>query len=188
MTKYILHGGATRNKTEDNSRFFGEIISSLSNNATILCVYFAKPKELWSEIFRQEKINFSSVAKGKVINFLLASEETDIFVEQIKKSDAIFLRGGDTDKLKEALSGVGDLGDLWKDKVVAGSSAGVYVLSKYYYTNTKDGISEGLGILPIKSFCHYTDEKQVKLEELKSYRENLKVYAIPEEKYFVIEQ
>ena len=71
---------------------------------------------------------------------------------------------------------------------MAASSAGVYVLSQYYYSNSRDDIYTGFGILPIKTFCHYTEEKSNKLEKLKKYGEDVPVYAIPEETYVIIEQ
>ena len=90
--------------------------------------------------------------------------------------------------LKETLSKVENLSELWQGKIVAASSAGVHILSKYYYSNNQDDIYKGFGILPIKTFCHYAEEKSDKLEKIKMYGENLKVYAIPEEKFFIIEQ
>lgn len=119
---------------------------------------------------------------------MLASEKTYTLIDQIKSADVIYLRGGETEMLKEMLSKIKNLSELWQGKIVAASSAGVYVLSKYYYTNSKDDIYEGFGILPIKTFCHYAEEKSDKLEKLKKYGEDLKVYAIPEEKFFIIEQ
>lgn len=188
MTKYILHGGNTRDKTEDNKEFFVELTNGLLDNATILCIYFSRPKELWPELFEQDKINFSSASPQKVFKFMLADDSTPTFVEQLKKAAVVHLRGGETDKLKETLSKVKNLNKLLKNKVVSGSSAGAYVLSRYYYTNSKDEIREGLGILPIKTFCHYTEEKSDKLKLLKEHGEDLKTYAIPEEKFFVFEQ
>jgi peptidase E len=188
MTKYILHGGNTSNKTEDNKKFFFEMTSSLSDNATILCIYFSRPKELWAKLFEQDKINFSSASQQKVFKFVLADDKTYTLVDQLKEADVVYLRGGDTDKLKETLSKVNNLDKLLKNKVVSGSSAGAYVLSRYYYTNNKDEIKKGLGILPIKTFCHYAEEKSDKLKLLKEYGEDLETYAIPEEKFFIIEQ
>lgn len=188
MTKFILHGGATSNKTEDNKKFFGESTSSLSDGATILCVYFSSLKERWLSLLEQDTKNFSSTSQQKVFKFVLANDKTYTLVDQIKSADLVYLRGGNTEMLLEALSKVKNLNALLKDKVVSASSAGVYVLSEYYYTNSKDDIHKGLGVLPIKTFCHYVEEKSDKLDDLKKYGNDLKVYAIPEEKFFVIER
>lgn len=192
MTKYILHGGETRRKSEDNKKFFFEMTDGLFNPVNILCVYFAKEKKLWPQLLKEDKVNFSSVAPKKVLNFVLADEKTDVLVEQIKKADVIYLRGGKTGLLKKTLSKVKNLPELWKDKIVSGSSAGAYVLARYYQGNDYgahyDVVGEGLGILPIKVYTHYSAEHRDQLEKLKKSGEELKVYAIAEKKFFVIEQ
>lgn len=188
MTRYILHGGETGRQSVDNQKFFNESTNSLSSDAIILCVYFARDKELWLEMFEQDKINFSSSSQQKIFNFTLADDKIPVLKEQIKKADVIYLRGGDTEMLKKALSKIQNFNELWQNKIIAATSAGAYILSKYYYSNSRDNIYEGFGILPIKTFCHYTEEKSAKLEKLKKHGEDLKTYAIPEEKFFIIEQ
>ncbi len=124
----------------------------------------------------------------KNLRFILADDITNTFIEQIKNANTIYLRGGDTDVLKNILGKVKNLNQLFQNKIISGSSAGAYVLSTYYYTNSKNKIEHGLGVLPIKTFCHYTEEKSDTLNMLKTYNEDLEIYAIPEEKFFVIEQ
>lgn len=189
MTKYILHGGATGNKTDDNKNFFFKATDGLSDPVNVLCIYYAKEeKEKWADLFVEDKINFSSASPQKVLNFVMADDKTSAFTEQLKSADVIYLRGGNTHVLQDYLEKVDDLENLWRDKVVAGSSAGALVLSKYYYENDDDTFNKGLGILPIKTFCHYTEEKSDKLEKLKKYGEELKIYAISEGKFFIIEE
>ncbi|KKQ79035.1 MAG: hypothetical protein UT02_C0049G0005 [Parcubacteria group bacterium GW2011_GWC2_38_7] len=188
MSKFILHGGATRIDSASNSNFFQEIAKDLPLNAIILGVYFACLEDTWDERFNFFKERLIKESGRKDLQFILAKKDLSEFVDQTKKTDVIYLHGGETPLLKEALSKVDNFAELLRDKVVAGSSAGVYVLSKYYYSNDYNDIFEGLNILPIKSFCHYNDSKKDKLELLKKYKEDLPVYAIPEEKFFVIEK
>lgn len=190
MTKYILHGGGVSNKTEDNQKFFFEVTKGLSGPVNILCVYYAKEeKEEWPELLVEDKINFSSAAPQKNLNFMMASDEASAFIEQIKAADIIYLRGGNSHVLQSYLEKVEELESLWHGKVIAGSSAGGLVLSKYYYENDDNTFNKGLGILPIKAFCHYTEKKSEKLKQLKEFGENIEtIYAIPEEKFFIIER
>lgn len=188
MTKYILHGGAWQ-PTADYKKFFSEMISGLSEGANILCVYFAREKDMWNENFAEDKMKFSSVSQQKVFNYVMANDKTSAFIEQVKQADLIYIRGGDTHVLQEYLEKISSLESLLYDKVVAGSSAGALVLSKYYYENDDDTYNQGLGILTIKTFCHYTEENSDKLTKLKEFGENVEaVYAIPEEKFFIIER
>jgi len=193
MTKYILHAGNTGRKTDDNKNFFYEITRGLSDPVKVLCVYYAKEdKSKWQELFENDQENFSSASPQKVLIFEMANDKTIAFVEQIKSADVIYMRGGNsTHILQEYLEKVDDLEKLWSGKVVAGSSAGAIVLSEYYYENDDEvrPYNKGLGILPIKTFCHYTEEQSDKLTKLKEYGENMEtIYTIPEEKFFIIER
>lgn len=191
MTKYILHGGETGRKSDDNKKFFAEITRHLSDSDKILCVNFARPKDDWEELFEADQVSFAGKNGEKSQSLVLASDKTSAFVEQLKKAKAIYLRGGNTHILKEYLDKVDDLESLFEDKIVAGSSAGALVLSRYFYENDDEDnpFNEGLGILPFKTFCHYSDEKSDKLEELKKYGEDTEsVLTIKEEKFFIIEK
>ncbi|MDP3093491.1 MAG: hypothetical protein Q8N16_01890 [bacterium] len=45
MTKYILHGGYTKEINRDNDSFFTEITADAKNGAQILLCYFARKSE-----------------------------------------------------------------------------------------------------------------------------------------------
>lgn len=192
MTKYILHGGCVGRKTDNNKKFFSEIVKNLPNPIQILCVYFSKKdKSKWPELLENDKENFYSISTQKTLIFEMADENTDVFIEQIKKTDVIYIRGWDsTHILQKYLEKIESLDNLWNGKVIAGSSAGATVLSEYYYENDDEEkpYNKGLWILPIKIFCHYTEEQNNKLEKLEKYGKNIKdIYAIKEEEYIVIE-
>lgn len=186
MTKYILHGGNTNTKSEDNNKFFLEIIKDLSSPVNLLIVYFSREEEEWPKLIKQDKEVINSIAEAKQINFVLASKDKEAFIKQLEGADAIYMRGGETPMLKESLSQMGDLKKLFVNKVVAGSSAGANVLSRYYFS-PRDGLMEGFGVLPIKVFVHYDDTCQGELEKLKSHGETLTTYPVEEMKFVVLE-
>lgn len=187
MIRYVLHGGATRRQTKDNARFFFEVTQGLPESATILCVYFARNRVDWAQLFEQDKINFSSAVPDKNLRFELAQEETNVFVEQIKKTNVIFIPGGSTPILQSHLKHINDLKNLLQNKVVAGSSAGALVFAEYYYENDDDTYNQGLGLLPYKIICHYSEAISGKREQLRKYGKNLEILNIPEEKFLIIE-
>lgn len=100
------------------------------------------------------------------------------------------MRGGKTIKLLETLRKVDDFGSLIQGKIVGGSSAGACVLSKYSFSGegTNKVIKEGLGILPIKTFVHWSEEKTEDLQKLEDYGEKLDIYKIPEEKFAILKK
>ena len=73
-------------------------------------------------------------------------------------------------------------------KVIAGSSAGAYVLSRFFYTSSHE-IQEGPGILPIAIRCHYQGEPRI-VAELKPYTDKygLEMVLLKDCEYKVIEQ
>ncbi len=188
-TKYILHGG--RKPGSDYTKdFFEEIIHDLPEKKLMfLYVPFAKEKEQWEKAFAEKKEEFSQAYPNKQITFLLADENPEKFLDQTHTADIIFLAGGNTQNILKLLKTIplSVLTEHLTNKTIVGTSAGANVLSKYYYSNHRQQVEEGLGILPIKIFCHYTLEHEPQLEELEIYKEHLTSFALPED-YFVIIQ
>jgi cyanophycinase-like exopeptidase len=186
MTKFILQGGYTGAPIKSNTEFYQEIVRGLKEPITILCVYFASEKEKWPGLFEQEQIRFKNANPEIKMNFIMATEEN--FVEKAKEAQVIFLRGGPGLIIYQYFKNLNNLKSIFKNKVVVGSSAGAYALSKYFYSNDDDKIEEGAGMLPIKVFCHFSANKNDKLEKLRKHGENLPIYTISDYKYVVLER
>ena len=60
-----------------------------------------------------------------------------------------------------------------KGKIVAGESAGTYLLSAYFYSKTMDDTGQGIGLLPIKSICHFDGTNEERLNECPSNLEKV---------------
>lgn len=162
-TKFILHGGFKPGQTEeDNSRFYSEILKDAPEGAKILLVCFAKDTERVATATTKVITEFNKNKWQKDIAFEIASEES--FVEQIKSADIVYLHGGRTLKLRDALKRFPNLKELFSGKIVAGESAGANVLGKFCYSPSADQVIECLGILPIKIIPHYSEEYKGKLD------------------------
>lgn len=168
MTKYILHGGGEMKPNKKHDNLFQEIIKDLPDQAKVLLVYFAIPDE---DVISKHSVYedyFKRNGAGKKIELKIASY--DDFVDEIEWADAIYFRGGDTFRLLGVVSQFPNIKkDLAKKKIVAGSSAGVYFLSNYSYSRSRKIIYKGLGILPIKTNCHYTQDKKDVIKTLEKY-------------------
>lgn len=136
-----------------NEEFFKEMLSDVPKGGVVLCVYFASDTGDVDKKFVEDEQRLKSYVDNKNVSFLKATEAD--FENQVKKSDVIFLRGGDTELLLLKLREYPKLKELLVGKTVAGSSAGAYALSKYYYSKPKDLVREGLGLLPVRTVCHY---------------------------------
>lgn len=193
MTKYILHGGEAGKPCESNDKYFREIINSVGDPARILLIYFAVDEGRWEELAAFHRQRFLDQAGNKKIEFSVASLIPEEFVRQVKDNEALFIRGGETPKLQRILEQISNFKELSSNKVVAGSSAGAIVFSKYYYDQDHDQLFDGLNYLPVKMFTHYKSTGQYaatsgedKLKMLEDYKEQLPVYAIRETEFVVV--
>lgn len=193
MTKYYLHGGKASVNSEENKKFFQQLVEGFDNTVNFVCVYFARDREInkdwnWNIMFEEDMKQISSFCPKTKLNFILASENIDNFSNQLETANVVFLKGGITPSLYKSLKKVSNLEKLFEGKIIAGSSAGALVFAKYYYDGDYDTYNEGLGILPIKMICHWGEQRHSKLEDLKKFGEELEIYTIPEEIFFIFEK
>ncbi len=182
-TKFILHGGFTAGKTdEDNSKFYAEILKDAPEEAKILLVCFAKDEERVPIATEKVKAEFNENKWQEKITFDIAGEES--FAEQIKITDVVYFHGGKTLKLLETLKKFPSLKNLLNGKIIAGESAGANVFGKFFYSPNTDKVGEGLGFLPFKIIPHYSEQYKGKLD---SVGRDLKLLLLPEYEYKVFE-
>lgn len=186
MTTYILHGGETKKESINNDKFFKRMTISVRDQANILLVYFARKESLSKEKFKIDKENFNKASKNNKFNFILASSDLDVFSKQVKSADVIYMHGNKTNLLLQSLSKVRNLDDLWKNKIIGGSSAGANVLSRFYYNFSEDKIEEGLGILSYKVFVHSDTVSQEMINKLRQHQNEIETIILPETEFKVI--
>ena len=162
------------------------MLKGLETPIDILIMLFSREQEVWKDIYQALKNFFISAVPEKNLIFTLANEDPKTLIEQIKNSDRIYMHGGSTHMLKNVLVKIPNLEKIWKDKIIAGSSAGALVLGDYYYENDDDTYNKGLGILPYKMFAHYDDTKKDSLKKLEKFGENIKILTLPEQKFVII--
>lgn len=195
MTKYILHGGATKLRTDDNKRYYQEMVRGLQN-PKILLIYFARELDQYDESFKIDAEMFEW-ANPEVPYALTVATEED-FIEQARESDVLYFAGGTSYKLIEAIKKQDtDVKKLFEGKVISGSSAGANMVSEWFYGHGAREVGRGLGTLPITVFVHHRasegqkfwvdDERTKEIEDellLKSGR--TEILRIPEQKFIVL--
>lgn len=164
-TKFIIYGGFNPSQEGDgNASFSKEILSEAPEGARVLIVPFSKEADRVIPTTERVKNELNAQKWQEVLTFEVATEKN--FVEQVKSADVVYIQGGSSSKILEALKNYPDLGDLFKGKTVAGDSAGANALSTYFYSPSSDTVTEGLGILPIKMIPHYKPEYEGKLDSV----------------------
>ncbi len=198
MTKYVVNSGGARKYPEKAKGFFAEIFKGLGQKPRLLLCYFAQPREDWEQAFTQDKESFPSVFPDGV-QPLIEMALPNIFKEQIKNCDVVYMKGGDDHLIQYWLKQF-DIPAIWDGKVVVTNSASSNALSKHFWTCDWRQNMDGLGILPIKFLPHYKSaygdadsrgpidwEKGYK--ELESYGDtSLFIYALEEGDFVVIEK
>lgn len=133
-TKYILHGGEAQLINTENDPFYAEILKDTPDNLKILLVYFANDPERNEERKKGNIEQFNRVSGNKKLEFQIADEAN--FINQIRNSDIIYIRGGSTPVLIEALSKYDNLEKEFEGKIISGESAGMNSLSKYSFSKS----------------------------------------------------
>ncbi len=153
MTKFILVGGYPAHAIDGGKAFCQEVVEGFDQPVRLLDCLFARPRETWEAVLEQDRYFFASNVPDRKILLTLAQPEA--FVEQVRKADAIYFRGGSTRDLMKLLETALGWEKELEGKTVAGTSAGVDFLSSSYYCLDNLEIRNGLGILPIKALVHY---------------------------------
>lgn len=181
-TKFIIHGGFNKNKTdENNSLFYSEILRDVSDGAHILLVPFAKDEDRIIPATEKISKEFQSVSEGKTLHINIATR--DNFLNQLSEANVIYFHGGVSTKLLESLKPYGDLSSYFEGKIIAGESAGANILSTYFYSPNANQVLEGLKVLPIRMIPHYTEDKK---DKLNGYGDGIETVFLPEYEFKVI--
>ncbi len=180
MTKYILHGGFAGHVNEQNDKYFKEVLKTTSRKVNILLVYFAKELDRIPKNKAEDVYQFERNRGRKRVKFEVAEENT--FLEQVNCADVVHFHGGDTLKLLSTLLKFPNLKEMFEGKIIAGESAGAYVLSTYFYSKTSGGVFQGTGLVPVKTICHY---EGVNKEKLDGVGEGLELLLLADYEYKV---
>ena len=91
MTKFLLHGGYTRDANEANEAFYRELVKDLKDGGTILLVYFAAEDSEYETLREAHKKQILAQSEGMSFNFEIASKEK--FMEQVERASVLYIGG-----------------------------------------------------------------------------------------------
>jgi hypothetical protein len=134
MITYFLIGGDIGSAGANGNSYYQAFISKLEENLTILVIPFARDESEWEQILQDTQKTFDNYKNGLKLSH--ATIDPDEFLHQVKNSRGILIKGGSTENLIKLLHKVGFASLDLSDKVISASSAGVYALSKSYFSLT----------------------------------------------------
>lgn len=183
-TKYILHGGFTRENNSENQKFFLECFIDVPKKSNVLIVLFATEGDGDTEFYEKTCKRLETFTDKK-LTFTKANRED--FISQVEQADVVFLRGGDTNRLFIALKEYPELSKLFVGKTIVGSSAGAYILGSLGTSHEEVHMREGLGVLPLRIVCHYESDRlppsDTSIEEIKNSRKELELVLLRDYEY-----
>ncbi|MCW1908386.1 MAG: hypothetical protein KIH63_003530 [Candidatus Saccharibacteria bacterium] len=198
MTKFVLNSGAIKNTPALKKQFHQEIVKGLSKKPHFLLCNFSQGREYWEVKFG----GYSNSIREDMPSDITPSFELampNMFVKQCSQADIIYFHGGD-DHLLQYWMKQFDINDLFKDKVVATSSASSDMLVTHYWTCDWRQCADGLAILPIKFIPHYQSnfgdidprgpiDWQKAYDELAAYgNTSLPIHALKEGEFIIFER
>lgn len=147
----ILAGGSDTDYS-DYWKGLSEVVLREQKNPSILSCMFSLDRadrplrhEVFDVIFRSyfgTKCTIEYAGEG-------------IFYEQISRADVIYLHGGVTEKLINAIPNVDGFKDAVKGKIVIGSSAGANFLSLAGFSPKRGEVISGSGLVSAGVVVHY---------------------------------
>ncbi|MEK7620757.1 MAG: Type 1 glutamine amidotransferase-like domain-containing protein [Patescibacteria group bacterium] len=182
-TKIIVSGGYANEINSDNTKFFTEIVRDTPDKLSVLIILFAKPEDEWAKKSQYVINQFERVGGLKNIKYTVATHNN--LENQLGKSDVVYIHGGNTALLIKSMQKHPDFVEKIKSKIVAGESAGTYLLSKCFYSKSLQQIRDGLGVIPIKVICHFEDRNENKLDDCPDNLEKLLLKDFEHKVYFV---
>lgn len=134
MTKYILAGGCDRLYPEYFTQLVRVIQTEVAHPKLLSC-WFSNHADEADERFpayREQMLKF--FAEGTEI----VKAEKATFIEQVADADVVYLHGGHTDVLFEAMAAYDDLESVFEGKIIVGSSAGANYLARVGFSPGKN--------------------------------------------------
>jgi hypothetical protein len=182
-TKVVVSGGLAEEPNELNSLFFKEILDGTGDEVTVLLILFSRPEAVWDMKSKGAIAQFDKVRGGKKVSYIIANHNK--LEEQIGMSDVIYIRGGTTLLLMDGIAEHPKFVELIKAKIVAAESAGTYLLSDYFYSKSEGGIFKGLGVLPVKTICHFEGKNEEQLNKCPQGLEKLLLKSFEHKVYLI---
>lgn len=180
MIKFLFCGGKI---SESPRSEVNKLISQMVENSNFLYIPFALTSDYWQIAYNSDKRFWYRIAGEKMNYFQLGVKGINEFRKQVIDSDVIYFKGGDERLLMSFLVSFKDLKTMFEGKLIIGSSAGVNVFSKYFYSNDRKLIEEGLGLLNIKTICHFDESKNTSFVKLKNFYIKIPTYGLRESEF-----
>jgi peptidase E len=188
-TTFILHGGMLSHDNPSNDTFFQEFSKDFTDDTKVLFIGLARRNEEDRQRIYERDKGYILAQTDKSIT--VENAELETITEQAAAADAIFITGGDTMAMVDDLRENAKFIEAIKGKVIAGSSAGAYLFSQYYWACAGNEVEQGLGLIPYRVKAHYGNPEFNSTEEtlslIQAVHQEYELLLLPECEWVVKE-
>lgn len=170
MATIILVGGSETAATQYGDRLARIVLPHFSTPPRILSCQFAKRDLAAQQDSLQEwQAFFTAYFPDSPVELA----EAEQFYEQVRWADIVYLHGGHTATLLEALPDIRQFRRAVAGKMVVGSSAGANYLSAYGYSPNAETVYQGSGLVPVTTLVHYGAAEYMSMRQWRGLGERL---------------
>lgn len=161
-----LHGGGLLDQPSASVLFLKEFLGNLLKGVSVLILPFAAEESSWKE-HTNKLYDLLTHSLPISVHLDIASVDPDIAHQQALQSEFAILLGGSEVRFRS-------ITEHWLSKSVQlpprilGISAGSHILCQHYYSNDRQRIEEGFGLLPYNLICHFTADRSSRRDLLES--------------------
>ncbi|MCX6738839.1 MAG: Type 1 glutamine amidotransferase-like domain-containing protein [Candidatus Parcubacteria bacterium] len=182
MIKAIIIGGGDLDETILN-KIKDESTLDFSKSKVIrtMVIPYARYEEDWDTVYKKNTVKYTHA--DYKYDFIYPSRNPEEFYQQLCHADLVIVPGGSELGLKNNLPKVSS--SHFENKTIIATSAGTNFLAKSYYSNDRNEIADGIGILKINTICHFKINNIDKVKNLVELN-NLPTLALKEGDFSVI--
>jgi hypothetical protein len=151
MTKFVLAGGCDRKYPDYWRELSQEVLADFPEPKILSCFF---SQESQNRAAKHEQFDkFFTEYFGSKVKIIHADENN--FFDQIEYADIVYLHGGKTQLLLDAIPDVSQFVNATENKIVIGSSAGANFLSNICFSPSASRVIKSTGILNLGVVVHY---------------------------------
>lgn len=189
MKRLVLMGGRPWLGSDHGKSFANTLFRYFPEEVKLAFCIFAQPETDWRETKEVNQKMFSKYKGKRKLSYKTMTSKN--FDEVSKWADIIYIPGGDPFILKQKIDAIGDVGELWDGKVIAGSSAGADLFCIGFVYLQEKTFGQGLGWVKATCIPHWRgdfndyndkDWDWAEKESLKKFPE-FPVLCIPETEF-----
>lgn len=151
MTTYILAGGCDGDYPEYIVQLARVVRMKMADPKILSCGFSSEDVQAEASFPKRKKM--FEAGFGESVEIVMATKDT--FIEQVRAADVVYLHGGSTNILVDAMREYPNIQEEFAGKIIIGSSAGANYLSSCGFSPSANAVGQSGGIVDVAVVVHY---------------------------------